>query len=101
MVTGIPKLKEEHEGVSKGCALGKNVKKPFLRSDTISKEILDLIHSNVCGTMLEKSLGGYEYYVTFIGDCFRKNWIYFLKSKDEVCKKNSRIQGKSGEYDRK
>jgi len=34
MVNGIPKLKEEHEGTCKGCALGKNVKKPFARSDT-------------------------------------------------------------------
>jgi len=29
MVTSIPDLKEEHEGVCKGCALGKNVKKPL------------------------------------------------------------------------
>ena len=29
MVVGIPKLQSIHEGVCRGCALGKNIKKPF------------------------------------------------------------------------
>lgn len=66
MVKGILDLKEDHEEVCKGCALGKRVKKPFISSDTRSKEILDLIHSYVCGPITEKSLGGHQYYVTFI-----------------------------------
>ena len=45
---------------------------------------LELIHSNVCVPMPSTSLSGYEYYVTFIDDYLRKNWIYFLKTKDEV-----------------
>ena len=44
MVEGIPKLQSTHEGICKGCALGKNVKKPFSSSNNRSKEILDLIH---------------------------------------------------------
>ena len=28
------------------------------------------------------SLKGYDYYVTFIDDFFRKTWIYFLKTKE-------------------
>lgn len=87
MVTGIPQLKEEHEGVCKGCALNKNVKKPFTSGDTRHKEILDLIHSDVCGPMSEKSLGGHHYYVTFLDDQSRKTWIYLLKSKYEVFEK--------------
>jgi hypothetical protein len=47
MVEGIPELKSTHEGICKGCALGKNIKKPFPSSDNRSKEILDLIHSYV------------------------------------------------------
>lgn len=54
MVIGMPQLKEEHEGVCKGCTLGKNVKNPFPSSDSISKEILGLIHFDVCGAMSEK-----------------------------------------------
>jgi hypothetical protein len=39
MVEGIPELKSTHEGVCKGCALGKNIKKPFPSSNNRSKEI--------------------------------------------------------------
>jgi hypothetical protein len=52
----------------------------------INYEILDLIHSDVCGPMT-KSLGGHLYYVTFIDDHSRKTWVYLLKSKDEVFSK--------------
>jgi hypothetical protein len=80
-------LKSTHEGICKGCALGKNVKKPFPSSNNRSKEILDLIHSNVFSPMLVRSLGGSIYYVIFIDDYLRKTWLYLLKSKDEVFNK--------------
>ena len=40
-----------------------------------------MIHSDLCGPMSTTSLKGYEYYITFIDDFSRKNWIYFLKTK--------------------
>lgn len=49
----------------KGCALGKYAKAVFSSSDSRSKGILDLIHSNVGGPMLAVSLNGYYYYVIF------------------------------------
>jgi len=87
MVKGIPNLKEDHEGVCKACALEKNTKKPFASSETRSREKLDLSHSNVCGSMADKSLGGHLYYVTFIDDHCRKTWIYILKTKYEAFEK--------------
>jgi transposase InsO family protein len=33
------------------------------------------------------SLGGCEYYVTFIDDHSRRTWIYFLKTKSEIFKR--------------
>jgi hypothetical protein len=56
MVEGIPELQSTHEGICKGCALGKNIKKPFPSNNNRSKEILDLIHSDVCGLMPAKYL---------------------------------------------
>jgi hypothetical protein len=56
MVEGIPKLQSTHEGICRGCSLGKNVKKPFSSSNNRSKEILDLINSDVCGMMPVKYL---------------------------------------------
>ena len=44
MVTGLPMLHVEHDGICRGCALGKNTKGSFPKSETISKGILDLIH---------------------------------------------------------
>lgn len=72
IVDGIPNIKEDHEGIYKGSELGNNTKKPFGSSSSWSKEILDVIHSDVCGPMTIKSLGGNIYYVTFIDDHLRK-----------------------------
>jgi transposase InsO family protein len=87
MVTCLPKIQIQHKGVFKGCSLGKNVKGSFLRSDNRSKEILDLIHSYVCGPMIVSSLNVYLYYVLFIDDHSRKTCIYFMKNKDGVLEK--------------
>ena len=84
VVTGLPYLKIDHEGTYKGCEHGKNIKNPFLKSETKTKDTLELIHSDVCGLMPSISLSGYEYYVTFIDDYSRKTWIYFLKNKSEM-----------------
>jgi hypothetical protein len=87
MVEGILELKSTHEGIYKVCALGKNIKRPFPSNNNKSKEILDLIHSDVCAPMLVRSLGGSLYYIIFIDDYSRMAWLYLLKSKDEVFSK--------------
>ena len=82
IVAGLPKLHLDHDKVYKGCALGKNTKGSFSNSESRSKEILDLVHSNLCRSVIVASLGGYNHYVTFINDHSRKTWIYFLKTKE-------------------
>ena len=84
VVTGLPDLNIDHEGVCKNCAKGNNIKTPFRKSDTKTKGILELVHSYVCGPIPSTYLSGYVYYVTFIDDYSRKTWFYFLKSKAEV-----------------
>ena len=86
VVTSLTEFEVQHDGVCRGCALGKNVKKPFPNSDSRAKGILDLIHSDPCGPMSITTQSGYLYFMTFIDDYSRKTWIYFLKSKesDEV-----------------
>ena len=87
MVTGLPDIQVEHDGVCKGCTLDKNVKGSFTSSENRPKGILDIIHSDVCEQMTVPSLGNFVYYVLFIDDYSRKTWIYFLKEKDEVFNK--------------
>ena len=83
-VIGVPQVQEEKHNHCKGCALGKNIRKPFPQSEHKSKEPLDLVHSDVCGPMSVHLFSDYSYCVTFIDDYSRKTWIYFLKAKSEV-----------------
>ena len=84
MVMGMPKFSHEHSGVCKSCALGKNTKRSFSKSNSRFKGILDMIHSDICGPMSSPSLSGCLYYVLFIDDYFRKSWIYLIKVKSET-----------------
>jgi hypothetical protein len=58
MVTGFPEIQVEDEGICKGCAQGKNLKKSFPSSDNKSR-VLYIIHSDVCGPMSSASLSRY------------------------------------------
>jgi hypothetical protein len=68
MVIGLPEIQVDHEGKCKGCAEGKNMKKPFPSSVSKAKGVLDIIHSDMCGPMSAASLSRYVYYVSFIDD---------------------------------
>ena len=84
IVTGVPILNSEHDDLCKGCVLGKYAKATFSRSNNRAEFVLGLIHSYICCPMSTSALSGGKYFVTFIDDHSIKNWIYFLKTKDEV-----------------
>ena len=48
------------------------------------KELLGLVHNDLCGKINTQSLGGAEYFLAFIDDKTRYVWVYPLKHKDEV-----------------
>ena len=58
LVTGVLDFSSEHHELCKGCILGKYTKTAFSSSDSGATEILDLIHSDVCGPMSSTSLTG-------------------------------------------
>ena len=80
-------MKIDHEGTCKGRAIGKNIKNPFLKSETKTKGMLEIMHYDVCGHIPSISLSGYKYYFTFIDGNSRNTWIYFLKNKSEMFRK--------------
>lgn len=84
LVSGIPKVQAQHDGVFPGCASGKMTRGPFPSSENKTIDILHLIHSDICGLMHVHSISGYLYYITFINEFSRKTWIYYLKHKDEA-----------------
>ena len=71
--------------VCDACQYGKSTRKSFPKiSRMLSTEILEIIHSDVCGPMPVSSKSGSRYFVTFIDDFSRRARIYFIKTKNEV-----------------
>lgn len=67
------------------CLAGKQKRVSFRSHPPHRKsELLELVHSDVCGPIKVRSHGGALYFVTFIDDCSRKLWVYTLKSKNQV-----------------
>lgn len=67
------------------CIEGKLTRKPFPQiSLPKTKNVLDLIHSDVCGPMRTDTVGGKKYFLTFTDDFSRFTTVYLLTSKDEV-----------------
>lgn len=85
MVSGMD-LEWKHESsFCESCVEGKSHRLPFQHSTgRRTNHPLELIHSDVCGKIGTRSLGGGEYFVTFVDDHTRHVWVYILKHKDEV-----------------
>lgn len=66
------------------CQKGKQSRQPFKSSGTKSSDILELVHSDLCGPMENASIGGAKYFLTFIDDFTRKYFVYFLRLKSDV-----------------
>ena len=71
-------------GFCETCVRGKLHRSPFESSRRRASEPLELVHSDVCGKMGDKSQGGAEYFLTFVDDHSPYAWVYPLKSKDQV-----------------
>ena len=66
------------------CVLGKATRYSFKRSVHKSKDKLEYVHSDLWGLAQQISLGGNNYFLSFIDDFSRKVWVYTLKNKDQV-----------------
>ena len=70
--------------VCESCLEGKMTKRPFSTNGDISKEPLQLVHSDVCGPLSVQAKGGYECFVTFIDDYSRYGYVYLMHKKSET-----------------
>ena len=72
-------------GFCESCTEGKHHRTQFpTDSGKRSKELLALVHSDICDKINAKSLSGAKYFLTFIDDCTCYVWVYVLKCKDQV-----------------
>ena len=68
-----------------GCFVGKHPKKIYeLGKEKRDASTLYIIRGDVSGLMSTTSMNGYIYFLTFIDDCSRYCWVYFLKQNSEV-----------------
>jgi len=84
----LPGLKNADLEKCSHCMVGKQTRVSFKKHPSSRKfELLELVHSDVCGPLKVKSISGVLYLVTFIDYYSRKLWVYVLKTKDQVLEK--------------
>ena len=65
------------------CVGGKQHHTPFKKGSRHVANILELVHSDLCGKISEECfMGGAQYFLTFRDHKSRYLWVYFLKTKD-------------------
>ncbi|GKB08315.1 retrotransposon protein, putative, ty1-copia subclass [Tanacetum coccineum] len=78
-----PTHDESHEKC-KSCIFGKMAHKPFPHQVERAKDLLGLIHADICGPFRAVSREGASYFITFTDDFSCYGFVYLMKYKHEV-----------------
>jgi len=73
--------------VKKTCECSLKAKMAHKKSETVSSEVLDLVHTDICGPMQTTAPGGNKYFMTMIDDYSKHCTVYLLKRKSEAAPK--------------
>ena len=76
------------------CLLGKMTKPPFSGTMERATNLLEIIHTDVCGPMSVEARGGYRYVLTLTDDLSRYGYVYLMKHKSELLKGSSNFRVK-------
>lgn len=63
------------------CFEGKQARLPFTHIGKRSTEVLNIIHTDICGPMECDSIEGSKYFILFVEDFSRMTAFYFLKTR--------------------
>ena len=74
------------------CLMGKMTKTPFSGTMERATDLLEIIHTDVCGLMSVYPRGGYHYFLIFTNDLSRYEYIYLMKHKSETFEKFKEFQ---------
>ena len=74
------------------CLIGKMTKTLFFGTMERANDLLEIIHTDVCGPMSVEARGGYRYFLTFTDDLSRYGYIYLIKHKSETFEKFKEFQ---------
>ena len=83
----LESLDYESLGTFEPRLMGKMTKTSFSETMEQASELLEIIHTDVCGPMNIEARGGYRYFLTFIDDLSRYGYIYLMKYKSETFEK--------------
>ncbi|KAL0405217.1 UNVERIFIED_CONTAM: Retrovirus-related Pol polyprotein from transposon TNT 1-94 [Sesamum latifolium] len=59
-------------------------KKPFVGQSAIANGLLDLVHTDGCGSLSIPARGGFSYFITFTDDHSRYDYVYLMRYKSEA-----------------
>src|SRR5512141_1382666 len=71
----LESLDYESLGACEPCLMGKMTKTRFYGTMERATDLLEIIHTNICGPMSVDAHGGYCYFLTFIDDFSRYEYI--------------------------
>ena len=57
-----------------------------------ASDLLEIVHTDVCGPMSVEACDGYRYFITFTDDLRRYGYIYLMKHKSETFQKFKEFQ---------
>ena len=80
----LESLDYESLGTCEPCLMDKMTKTPFSETMERATELLEIIHTDVCGPMNIEACGRYRYFLIFIDDLSRYEYIYLMKHKSET-----------------
>jgi hypothetical protein len=85
MVFRLPSIKIPNK-VCEHCLISKMPRNSFSSYIPMrAKGVLEVVHSDVCGPFEKPSLGGNNYFVSFVDEFSGMMWTYLIKAKSEVC----------------
>ena len=69
------------------CLMGKMTKTLFSGTMHRATDLLEIIHTDVCGSMSIKARGKYRYFLNFTDDLSRYGYVYLMKHKSKTFEK--------------
>ena len=74
------------------CLMGKMTKTPFSGTMERATDLLEIIHTDVCGPMSVEDHDRYRYILTFTDDLSRYEYVCLIKHKSETFEKFKEFQ---------
>ncbi|KAJ9542958.1 hypothetical protein OSB04_029464 [Centaurea solstitialis] len=84
------------------CLSGKMTKEPFNKDNERASDLLEIVHTDVCGPFSHEAREGYRYFITFTDDFSRYGYVYLMRHKSESFEKFREYQNEvQNQLDRK